>query len=159
MLYFIEQGLMPKTGKRYEFEVGRAAGVPLVATIQDFDWADEVLHSQIGRQWYVPQFGSLQGGARVRRQGVVEDAEQLGDGEGAGADRPRELVAGGVLPGVRAPRARTRTRRCWRSPRPTRGSGPICSGWRRNERRLTQVIDDIPCSKLSTRFAAAFIPR
>jgi len=59
VLYFIEQGLMPRTGKRYEFEVARASGLPLMATLQDFDWADEVLHSQIGRQWYVPEFGSL----------------------------------------------------------------------------------------------------
>jgi len=60
VLFFIEQGLMPKTGKRYEFEVAGASGIPLAATIQDFDWADEVLHSQIGREWYVKQFGSLQ---------------------------------------------------------------------------------------------------
>jgi hypothetical protein len=60
VLYFIEQGLMPKTGKRYEFEVAQESGIPLMATIQDFDWADEVLHSQIGRQWYVPEFGTLQ---------------------------------------------------------------------------------------------------
>jgi hypothetical protein len=59
VLYFIEQGLMPRTGKRYEFEVAQDSGLPLMATIQDFDWADEVLHSQIGRQWYVPEFGSL----------------------------------------------------------------------------------------------------
>lgn len=59
VLYFIEQGLMPRTGKRYEFETGQASGLPLIATIQDFDWADEVLHSHIGRQWYVPEFGSL----------------------------------------------------------------------------------------------------
>jgi len=59
VLYFIEQGLMPRTGKRYEFETGQGSGLPLVATLQDFDWADEVLHSQIGRQWYVPQFGGL----------------------------------------------------------------------------------------------------
>ncbi len=60
VLYFIEQGLMPKTGKRYEFETAQATGLPLIATLQDFDWADEVLHSQIGRQWYVPEFGTLQ---------------------------------------------------------------------------------------------------
>ncbi|MFO0852127.1 MAG: hypothetical protein U0871_26715 [Gemmataceae bacterium] len=60
VLYFIEQGLMPRTGKRYEFEVARDSGLPLAATLQDFDWADEVLHSQIGRAWYVPEFGSLQ---------------------------------------------------------------------------------------------------
>ena len=56
VLYFIEQGLMPKTGKRYEWEVGVRSGDPLMATIQDYDWADEVLHAQIGREWYLPQF-------------------------------------------------------------------------------------------------------
>lgn len=60
VLYFIEQGLMPKTGKRYEYEVAKESGIPIMATIQDFDWADEVLHSQIGRQWLVPEFGTLQ---------------------------------------------------------------------------------------------------
>jgi hypothetical protein len=60
VLYFIEQGLMPKTGKRYEFKTAQDSGIPLMATIQDFDWADEVLHSQIGRQWLVPEFGTLQ---------------------------------------------------------------------------------------------------
>jgi hypothetical protein len=59
VLYFIEQGLMTKTGKRYEWEVGVASGDPLMATIQDYDWADEVLHAAIGRDWYVPQFASL----------------------------------------------------------------------------------------------------
>ncbi|MFN0067155.1 MAG: hypothetical protein ACKVYV_05910, partial [Limisphaerales bacterium] len=43
VLYFIEQGLMPRTGKRFEWEVAQAAGDPLAATFQDFDWADEVL--------------------------------------------------------------------------------------------------------------------
>lgn len=60
VLYFIEQGLMPKTGKRYEWEVGRESGDALSRLFQDFDWADEVLHSQIGRRWYVPLFKSLQ---------------------------------------------------------------------------------------------------
>jgi hypothetical protein len=59
VLFFIEQGLMPKTGKRYEFEVATLSGIPLISTIQDFDWADEVLHSQIGREWYVSQFANL----------------------------------------------------------------------------------------------------
>ncbi len=53
VLYFIEQGLMAKTGKRYEWEVARDTGLPLAHTFQDFDWADEVLHARIGRQWYV----------------------------------------------------------------------------------------------------------
>ena len=53
VLYFIEQGLMPKTGKRYEWEVSQRSDSPLAATFQDYDWADEVLHSKIGREWYV----------------------------------------------------------------------------------------------------------
>ncbi len=59
VLFFIEQGLMPRTGKRYEWEVGMESGDPLSGMFQDFDWADEVLHSQIGRRWYVPRYGSL----------------------------------------------------------------------------------------------------
>jgi len=57
VLYFIEQGLMTKTGKRYEWETGVRSGDPLMATIQDYDWADEVLHAAIGREWYIPQIG------------------------------------------------------------------------------------------------------
>ncbi|HEX3149270.1 MAG TPA: hypothetical protein VHR66_14445 [Gemmataceae bacterium] len=59
VLYFIEQGLMTKTGKRFEWELGVGSGIPLMATIQDFDWADEVLHAAIGRQWYIPLFENI----------------------------------------------------------------------------------------------------
>lgn len=57
VLFFIEQGLMPKTGKRFEWEVGLASGDPYSAMIQDYDWADEVLHARIGRDWYVSSMG------------------------------------------------------------------------------------------------------
>jgi hypothetical protein len=57
VLYFIEQGLMPKTGKRFEWEVGLASGDAFAALAQDFDWADEVLHARIGRDWYVKEMG------------------------------------------------------------------------------------------------------
>jgi len=53
VLYFIEQGLMPRSGKRHEWEVATASGHPLARLFQDFDWADEVLHAHIGRRWYV----------------------------------------------------------------------------------------------------------
>lgn len=56
VLYFIEQGLMPKNGKRYEWEVAQKAGHPLCALFQDYDWADEVLHARIGRDWYLKEF-------------------------------------------------------------------------------------------------------
>jgi hypothetical protein len=58
VLYFIEQGLMPKTGKRHEWEVAVASNNALAATFQDFDWADEVLHARVGRDWYVSDMPS-----------------------------------------------------------------------------------------------------
>ena len=51
MLYAIEQSLMPgETGKRYEYETAKDAGDDLSAHFHDYDWADEVLHAQIGRR-------------------------------------------------------------------------------------------------------------
>jgi hypothetical protein len=60
VLYNIEKGLMPKTGKRYEWEVANQANDPLTATFQDYDWADEVLHARIGRDWYVTAFNTAE---------------------------------------------------------------------------------------------------
>ena len=64
VLYFIEQGLMPKTGKRFEWEVGQASKNPLSAVFQDYDWADEVLHARIGRDWYLREFKEAQQAVR-----------------------------------------------------------------------------------------------
>ena len=51
MLYAIEQSLMPAdTGKKSEYETAVAAGDALSAHFHDYDWADEVLHAQIGRR-------------------------------------------------------------------------------------------------------------
>ena len=87
VLYFIEQGLMPKNGKRFEWEVGRASANPLSALFQDYDWADEVLHARIGRDWYLKDFSNPQEAVRYgdqcwsrvlmnwetwRRQGLTE---------------------------------------------------------------------------------------
>lgn len=61
ILFFIEQGLMPaKTGKKYEWDVAVATANRLTELIQDYDWADEVLHATIGRTWIVPEIGSQQ---------------------------------------------------------------------------------------------------
>ncbi|MBO9571219.1 MAG: hypothetical protein J7497_03275 [Chitinophagaceae bacterium] len=58
ILYFIEQGLMPaKTGKQYEWEVALKTDSHLTELIQDYDWADEVLHARIGRDWIVSELG------------------------------------------------------------------------------------------------------
>jgi hypothetical protein len=64
VLYFIEQGLMPKKGKRYEWEVGLASNDPLAGLFQDYDWADEVLHARIGRDWYLKEFKDPQQAVR-----------------------------------------------------------------------------------------------
>jgi hypothetical protein len=64
VLYFIEQGLMPKNGKRFEWEVGRASHNPLSALFQDYDWADEVLHARVGRDWYLKDFSNPQEAVR-----------------------------------------------------------------------------------------------
>lgn len=58
VLFYIEQGLMPaKIGKKYEWEVAVATTNRLTELIQDYDWADEVLHARIGRDWIVPELG------------------------------------------------------------------------------------------------------
>lgn len=57
-IYAIEQGLMPaKTGKKYEWKTAAEAENPLAKLFQDFDWADEVLHVRIGRDWGIPNSG------------------------------------------------------------------------------------------------------
>jgi hypothetical protein len=51
MLWAIEQSLMPRhTGKRSELATAEEAGDALSAHFHDYDWADEVLHTRIGRQ-------------------------------------------------------------------------------------------------------------
>jgi hypothetical protein len=48
----IEQNAMRRTGKRGEYEFCRdEAQHPLMIQFQDFDWADEVKHVHIGREW------------------------------------------------------------------------------------------------------------
>lgn len=88
VLYAIEQGLMPKkTGKEYEWQVALATTNRLTSLIQDYDWADEILHARIGRDWLVPELGGqkealafgdrawsrvLGDWARWREQGLTE---------------------------------------------------------------------------------------
>ncbi len=75
-LYSIEQRLMNRqTGKRAEWEVALHGNNPLATTFQDYDWADEVLHAQIGRRWLVPQFGD--------RERVAAFVESVSAREGA----------------------------------------------------------------------------
>lgn len=73
ILWAIEQSLMPKTtGKQWEWEIANQSANRLGASVQDYDWADEVLHAQIGRKWLVPEFGGLE---TARAKGAEKMAE------------------------------------------------------------------------------------
>jgi hypothetical protein len=57
ILWGIEQSLMAReTGKQFEWTIARDGQDDLAATFQDYDWADEVLHAQIGRRWLQSEF-------------------------------------------------------------------------------------------------------
>ena len=60
ILYYIEQKLMDKkTGKHLEWQIAQSAKDDLATYFQDYDWADEVLHAQIGRRWLKPEVGDV----------------------------------------------------------------------------------------------------
>jgi hypothetical protein len=62
-----------ETGKRAEWLGAQRASDPLAAFMQDYDWADEVLHAQIGRRWLKPDVGDvktiLQRAAEINSRG------------------------------------------------------------------------------------------
>lgn len=60
ILWGIEQSLMRADGKRYEWELTQVTDDQLQKVFQDYDWADEVLHAQIGRRWLRPDFKSTE---------------------------------------------------------------------------------------------------
>ncbi len=70
LLWWIEQGLMPRqTGKPLEWRIARDYGNDFFTALQDYDWADEVLHARIGRAWLLPEFES-----RDRLASAAQDA-------------------------------------------------------------------------------------
>lgn len=72
ILFAIEQSLMPgETGKRFEYRTAGEANDPLSEHFHDFDWADEVLHAQIGRRWLKHE-GILPEQAAERAQQIHE---------------------------------------------------------------------------------------
>ena len=87
-LYWIEQGLMPRTtGKAYEWRVAAETTDRLARLFMDYDWADEVLHVHIGRRWLVKEVGSREQAERmgesafrrvmeIRRKHGLDGAEQ-----------------------------------------------------------------------------------
>jgi hypothetical protein len=96
MLWKIEQDLMAAaTGKRRELEVARGHGDPLLATFQDFDWADEVLHARTGRRWLLAGFPSREAAEQAADEILAryeEVAEEL-RGQSEQAEWWPQLVA------------------------------------------------------------------
>ncbi len=100
VLYAIEQNLMPaNSGKRLEYEISRNANDPLAAFIQDYDWADEVLHVHIGRKWLLPKLNMKPNEAvklgweiRARTAGVLDDLEKNGEQKNWWPDLVREVL-------------------------------------------------------------------
>ena len=84
-LYAIEQGLMGKqNGKQAEWQIALATSSRLAALIQDYDWADEILHARIGREWLAPEIGSpseaLAYGDKLRSRMLVDWAKWRDEG-------------------------------------------------------------------------------
>jgi len=74
ILYFIEQKLMDKrTGKQLEWKIAQSANDDLATYFQDYDWADEVLHAQIGRRWLKPEVGDVKSILERAAQIAVKD--------------------------------------------------------------------------------------
>ena len=98
ILYYIEQSLMNgQTGKRQEWLIAQKANDPLATYFQDYDWADEVLHAQIGRRWLKPDLGTRAGHSGPGRRDH-RPADAL-----AGRAQPVD-AAGGLVAALRAGR-------------------------------------------------------
>jgi hypothetical protein len=83
MLFAIEQSLMPgDTGKRFEYETAVEAGDTLSAHFHDYDWADEVLHAQIGRR-HLKREG-------ISSQEASDQAKEIHEKTWAALDRYKE---------------------------------------------------------------------
>jgi hypothetical protein len=78
VLWHIEQSLMPKdTGKRFEWVVAMESNNRLAGLFQDYDWADEVLHAQIGRKWLLPLFDHNLGElTKIATQTIIKNTER-----------------------------------------------------------------------------------
>ena len=77
----IEQNAMRRTGKRGEFEFCRdEAKHPLMTQFQDFDWADEVKHVHIGREWTTHLYDGDASRAKAAADQAVEDSGRVSIG-------------------------------------------------------------------------------
>lgn len=96
ILWGIEQDLMPrKTGKGYEWDVAVGSGDEFAILMQDYDWADEVLHARIGRRWLLSEVGSreeLKALAVPLIERWLDEIEEL-SAQSSGMDWWRQLMS------------------------------------------------------------------
>jgi hypothetical protein len=74
-----------ETGKQFEWKIARDGQDDLAATFQDYDWADEVLHAQIGRRWLQSEFENYAAMQKHFEQVLpvwVESSRTFGDRSG-----------------------------------------------------------------------------
>ena len=117
VLYFIEQGLMPKTGKRFEWEVGgrvRRSACPRCSRITT--GPTKCCTRASDATGTSAPLTSPEGGDGLRRPLLVEGADGLAAVEGRRADRAPQLVARrSTAPSCAAPGASSPIPPCSRS--------------------------------------------
>ena len=111
VLYFIEQGLMPKTGKRYEWEVGRADRPSACADVPGLRLGRRGTARADRPAVVCHGHADARRGAAVRRPVLVQGAGRLGCLASRRPDRTRELVAGRVQGFLRTTRRNARSGR------------------------------------------------
>ncbi|RAP73754.1 hypothetical protein [Paenibacillus montanisoli] len=108
VLWYIEQGLMPKaTGKHFEWAVAKESDNELAKTFQDYDWADEVLHAQIGRKWLVPEYKDME---ELKQQAAIVMKRNLEEKDRLSRQSDLKEWWPNFLAEIRAGRERTRDR-------------------------------------------------
>lgn len=75
-----------ETGKRFEYESAVAADDGLSARFHDYDWADEVLHAQIGRRALKRE--------GISREEAISRGADIHERTWAALDRSRVGIAG-----------------------------------------------------------------
>ena len=78
VLYFIEQGLMPKNGKRFEWEVGQASHNPLSATVSGLRLGGRSAACAHRPRLVFEGIRRPEGRGAIRRPMLVQGADGLG---------------------------------------------------------------------------------
>lgn len=78
----VEEGAMVSNAKKQEYEFCRdEAKHPLMERFQDYDWADEVVHANIGRHWtpeiFGEEIGFVRKMAKEEMDSVIKEVDEM----------------------------------------------------------------------------------